>query len=193
MIQGSSVSANWTASDPTPGSGSDIVASGSVTLDTSAIGSHSASAPTAEDNVGHQSATSCSYSVIYNWSSFFQPIDNLDTNGNYILNKAKAGSTVPVKFSLGGDKGLNIFCGWLSAGVGTLSLAARLVRTRKVEEYSTATHQRPQVRPVLPTSISTTWKSDTKLGRHLPSAHREAEPRYYPPGLTSTSSSNKRR
>ena len=42
--------------------------------------------------------------VIYDWSGFFPPVDNLPT-----LNKAKAGSAIPVKFSLNGDRGLNIF------------------------------------------------------------------------------------
>ena len=40
----------------------------------------------------------------YNFAGFFQPIDNAPT-----LNVAKAGSAIPVKFSLGGDQGLNIF------------------------------------------------------------------------------------
>src|SRR5215211_1212333 len=40
----------------------------------------------------------------YPFTGFFQPIDN-----NGVFNSAKAGSTIPVKFSLGGDKGLNIF------------------------------------------------------------------------------------
>ena len=40
----------------------------------------------------------------YNFSGFFQPVDNIPT-----LNVAKAGSAIPVKFSLGGDQGLNIF------------------------------------------------------------------------------------
>ena len=40
----------------------------------------------------------------YNFSGFFQPVDNAPT-----LNVAKAGSAIPVKFSLGGDQGLNIF------------------------------------------------------------------------------------
>jgi hypothetical protein len=40
----------------------------------------------------------------YNFSGFFQPVDNTPT-----LNVAKAGSAIPVKFSLGGNQGLNIF------------------------------------------------------------------------------------
>jgi hypothetical protein len=41
---------------------------------------------------------------IYDFVGFFQPIDNLPT-----LNIASAGSSIPVKFSLGGDQGLAIF------------------------------------------------------------------------------------
>jgi hypothetical protein len=40
----------------------------------------------------------------YNFNGFFQPVDNLPT-----LNVVKAGQAVPVKFSLNGDQGLNIF------------------------------------------------------------------------------------
>lgn len=40
----------------------------------------------------------------YNFNGFFQPVDNLPT-----LNIASAGSSIPVKFSLGGNQGLAIF------------------------------------------------------------------------------------
>jgi hypothetical protein len=40
----------------------------------------------------------------YDFSGFFQPVDNAPT-----LNVAKAGSAIPVKFSLGGNQGLDIF------------------------------------------------------------------------------------
>jgi hypothetical protein len=39
----------------------------------------------------------------YKFTGFFQPVDNLPT-----VNTVKAGSAVPVKFSLGGNQGLNI-------------------------------------------------------------------------------------
>ena len=42
--------------------------------------------------------------VVYSFSGFFRPVDNTPT-----LNLAKAGSAIPVKFSLGGDEGLSIF------------------------------------------------------------------------------------
>jgi predicted extracellular nuclease len=40
----------------------------------------------------------------YNFSGFFQPVDNTP-----VLNVAKAGSSIPVKFSLNGFQGLDIF------------------------------------------------------------------------------------
>ncbi|MHB8709809.1 MAG: PxKF domain-containing protein, partial [Desulfuromonadales bacterium] len=41
--------------------------------------------------------------ILYDWAGFFSPIDN------DAINKAKAGSSIPIKFSLGGNMGLNIF------------------------------------------------------------------------------------
>ena len=57
-------------------------------------------------------------SVTYAWTGFFQPIDALANHSNgkdstvvagTIFNKAKAGSSIPVKFSLNGDRGLAVF------------------------------------------------------------------------------------
>jgi hypothetical protein len=42
--------------------------------------------------------------VRYAWTGFFRPVDDLP-----IWNSAKAGSAIPVKFSLNGDQGLEIF------------------------------------------------------------------------------------
>jgi len=42
--------------------------------------------------------------TLYDFTGFFSPVDNPPT-----FNKAKAGSAIPVKFSLGGDMGLDIF------------------------------------------------------------------------------------
>ena len=42
--------------------------------------------------------------MIYNFSGFFPPVDNLP-----VFNTPKAGSAVPVKFSLRGNQGLGIF------------------------------------------------------------------------------------
>lgn len=43
-------------------------------------------------------------SASWPWQGFFAPVDNLP-----VVNVAQAGSTVPVKFSLGGNRGLGIF------------------------------------------------------------------------------------
>jgi hypothetical protein len=51
----------------------------------------------AQDNVGHVTNKPCAYNVLYGFAGFYQPIDN-----NGIFNKAKAGSSIPVKFSLDG-------------------------------------------------------------------------------------------
>jgi hypothetical protein len=63
---------------------------------------------TAKDNVGHEVTKQCTYKVIFNFSGFFSPIDNKDDQGDYILNSAKAGSSIPVKFSLSGNQGMDI-------------------------------------------------------------------------------------
>jgi hypothetical protein len=42
--------------------------------------------------------------LTYTFSGFFQPVDNLPT-----FNKTKPGKNIPIRFSLGGDKGLEIF------------------------------------------------------------------------------------
>ena len=57
-----------------------------------------------EDNHGASSSCQASVTVLYSFTGFFAPIDNLPT-----VNLANAGSSIPVKFSLNGNKGLNIF------------------------------------------------------------------------------------
>ena len=49
------------------------------------------------------SSVSVTYSIIYAFTGFFQPVDNLPAR-----NSVKAGSAIPVKFSLGGNQGLGI-------------------------------------------------------------------------------------
>lgn len=58
----------------------------------------------ATDAFGNASIDEATVHVIFNWTGFFQPVDNLPT-----LNSVKAGQAIPVKFSLGGDQGLGIF------------------------------------------------------------------------------------
>ena len=61
----------------------------------------SCSATDAHDNTA---TGSFKVTVTYAWNGFFQPVDNPPT-----VNTVKAGSAIPVKFSLTGNQGLNIF------------------------------------------------------------------------------------
>jgi hypothetical protein len=47
--------------------------------------------------------------LIYNFSGFSSPVDNPGSGPTFVFNKTKAGSAIPVKFSLSGDQGPNIF------------------------------------------------------------------------------------
>ena len=108
--------------DPLSGPASPTASS---SVDATAIGSKSVTI-TGYDNAGNPGYATCSYSVVYKWSGFFQPIDVLNNDANVATisertawNSAKAGSAIPVKFSLNGNQGLNI----LAAGSPTTSPA----------------------------------------------------------------------
>ncbi|MGE0104873.1 MAG: PxKF domain-containing protein [Blastocatellales bacterium] len=58
---------------------------------------------TATDDAGNQSSCSFKVTVLYNFSGFGQPLGDPST-----INLVKAGGAVPVKFSLSGNKGLDI-------------------------------------------------------------------------------------
>jgi hypothetical protein len=118
VVLGASSSATWTASDEADGSGLATPSSGSIALDTSSVGSKTASVPagTALDNAGNASAAvSCTYSVVYAWSGFAAPVSTGD-----VVNSVKAGSAVPVKFSLSGNQGTAV----LAAGSPSVSFGA---------------------------------------------------------------------
>jgi VCBS repeat-containing protein len=50
-----------------------------------------------------------SIAVQYSFAGFFEPVDNPGPGPRYIFNSVKAGSAIPVRFSLAGDQGLDIF------------------------------------------------------------------------------------
>ncbi len=58
---------------------------------------------TATDAHSNSATATFTVTVLYNFTGFFSPIDNLPT-----VNSMKAGQAAPVKFSLSGNKGLNI-------------------------------------------------------------------------------------
>ncbi len=58
---------------------------------------------TATDQAGNTASQTVSYQVIYDFTGFQQPVDNVPT-----MNLMTAGRVVAVKFTLGGNQGLNI-------------------------------------------------------------------------------------
>ena len=69
--------------------------------------------------------------MIWPFTGFFSPVDNQP-----VLNVAKAGSTVPVKFSLGGDRGLAIFAAGYPGAVKIACLSG--FPTDPIEETNTS-------------------------------------------------------
>lgn len=92
-----------TASSGAADTVSGIASQSCGTPDTSTVGSKTLNC-TATDMAGNTANAEAPYRVVYNFAGFFQPVDNLPA-----LNEVKAGSSIPVKFSLYGNQGLNIF------------------------------------------------------------------------------------
>ena len=104
-IKNESVNADYSCADEAGGSGlascvGDVADGGPI--DTSTVGQHTFTV-NAADNAGNTAQLVHNYFVHYAFSGFFSPVDNLPT-----LNTVKAGSAVPMKFSLSGDQGLGI-------------------------------------------------------------------------------------
>jgi hypothetical protein len=64
---------------------------------------------TAVDLAGNTATKDCTFTKIYAFSGFLQPVDNPGPGPEYVFNSLKAGAAVPVKFSLAGEQGLSIF------------------------------------------------------------------------------------
>jgi uncharacterized repeat protein (TIGR01451 family) len=119
-----------TASDGCAGNlTSAIVVTGSV--DTNTVGFY-ALTYTVSDPSGHTDTKVRTVEVSpYNFTGFFSPIDNPP-----VLNEMKAGQAAPVKFSLGGNQGLNIFAA--GSPSSTQVSCASGVPISDVEETETA-------------------------------------------------------
>ena len=97
---GAVASATWEDGDAE--SGLQGASTGSQKLDTSTVGAH-VSTHTASDRVGHSTVSSCQYEVVYAFA----------IDGNTKLppgfNKRGNKKQLSIKFSLGGDQGLDVF------------------------------------------------------------------------------------
>ena len=103
---GQQVNAGYSCQDEMGGSGLascvGTVPNGTP-IDTATVGSKTFPVEAA-DNAGNTASKSHAYSVVYDFGGFFSPVDDPPT-----FNTVKAGRAIPVKFSLGGDQGLDIF------------------------------------------------------------------------------------
>lgn len=99
LLNQSGASVSATVTDAISGAASPTA---SASADTSDVGAMTVDI-TGYDVAGRSTTASCSYNVVYDFAGFFQPVDNLPT-----WNKAKAGSAIPVKFTLDGNQGLGI-------------------------------------------------------------------------------------
>ncbi|SEJ64862.1 Regulator of chromosome condensation (RCC1) repeat-containing protein [Deinococcus reticulitermitis] len=109
---GSAPRASWTATDAE--SGLQGPGSGTLLIDTATTGEQTLTVQ-ARDRVGHETQGTCTVSVTaggeapvppgptFPFEGFMPPVDNPP-----FLNVHRAGSTIPLSFSLGGDQGLDI-------------------------------------------------------------------------------------
>jgi hypothetical protein len=74
------------------------------TVDTSKIGSYKITFDVNDASGNAAAQVVRTINVVYDFKGFLQPIDM-----NGVVNSMKAGSAVPIKFSLGGDMGLTVF------------------------------------------------------------------------------------
>ncbi|MDL1910257.1 hypothetical protein FBQ81_06120 [Chloroflexi bacterium CFX6] len=116
-----------------PGAGdalSGVASSSCDAVDTSTVGSHTLSC-TATDNAGNTATASAAYSVIYNFIGFSSPVDSND-----VLNLAKAGQTIPLKFRVTDANGSPI-TNLTGAAVTAASLSCPVgTTTDLLEEYA---------------------------------------------------------
>jgi hypothetical protein len=128
---GQQVTASYSCVDAPAGSSCVGTVPNGAPLDTSTFGLHTFVVEVVAADGTVLAALQRTYVVAYAFRGFFSPIDNLPT-----INSAKAGSAVPVKFSLGGNQGLDIFAAGYPQSQPVSCATGAVVAT--VEETTTA-------------------------------------------------------
>ena len=110
---------------------SGVATNATVSVTGGPVGSVTATCSGGSDTAGNTGGSaSATYSVVFAFSGFRQPVDNLPT-----LNVAKAGSSVPLKFSLGSYQGMAI----IAAGYpSSVNVSCGATAEDPIEETSTA-------------------------------------------------------
>lgn len=115
------------------------------------VGSITATCSGGKDNAGNTAGdVSATYSVLYDWEGFFRPIDN-----GAIVNTVKAGSAVPVKFSLDGYQGDGVITSVKQPAYACTSGA----QTDAIETTTTAGNSTLQY-DALSDTYTWVWKTD---------------------------------
>ena len=94
---------------------SGVAASAAVSVSggtSNGVGTFAVTCNGAKDKAGNAGAASASYTVRYVFTGFFAPVNNIP-----VVNTLKAGQTAPVKFSLGGNHGLDVLQGGAATSV----------------------------------------------------------------------------
>ena len=139
--RGSVPSAGCQTSDPL--SGVSVQATVAVSGGTSAgVGQYTVVCSGALDVAGNAGSATATYHVHYDFSGFFEPVENLPA-----INRSTAGSTIPLKFGLNGSFGLGI----LAAGIAVLC-AGRL-RSLRARQRRGGQCGRDQQRAVLRSGV----------------------------------------
>jgi hypothetical protein len=122
--------ATTTAGQPVPGTFSYQPAAGTVLGP--GDGQTLTVAFTPDDTAGYApAADTVQITVRYNYAGFLQPVDN-----PRVVNTAKAGAAIPVRFSLAGDQGLTIFA---AGSPAALAITCPKGKTDAIEETVSAT------------------------------------------------------
>jgi Tol biopolymer transport system component len=119
-VLGQSVLADYACADQAGGSGlascSGPVAAGAA-IDTSSVGDKTFTV-NAADRAGNTASSSRSYSVVYDFSGFFSPV----TAAYPATSSFRAGESIPFKFRLQGNQGLDVLAAgspvWAPCGSG---------------------------------------------------------------------------
>jgi len=124
------VAANYSCSDGGSGVASCAgpVANGS-NINTATVGSKTFTV-TAIDNVGNTASSSVIYSVQYNFSGFFAPVDN------NLLNLAKAGQAIPIKWRLTDANGYAVSDPGNFASITSINTGTCTAVTDEIETYA---------------------------------------------------------
>ena len=107
VMEGGAATA-WPYAQDTP---SQVATQECDPVDTTTPGHHTVTCR-AVDQAGNEASGAAAYDVLFGFDGFFAPVAPMPS-----VNLARAGSTVPVKFSLGGDQGMGI----LDGGAPTVS------------------------------------------------------------------------